>query len=99
MITLKHLDGLAEKITAINDLVYQFDSDTERFRAAHDALVNASGCDDEVLKADEALRTLKFLYENTTVCQLMLARVNMLTKEFVKDMNGLIEAIDEMGKI
>ena len=96
MITLKQLDALAEKITALNDLVYHFENDTERYRAAHDVLANASECDDEALKNDEALRTLKFLYDNTPICQLMLASVNMLTEDFVKQLIELVESIEEL---
>ena len=96
MTTLKQLDALAEKITAMDDLVYRFDRDTEAYRSAHDALTYAADCDEETLKADEALRTLKFLYENTTVCQLLLARLNIVTNDFVKQMIELIESIEKM---
>ena len=96
MTSLRQLDSLAEKITAINNLVYRFDNESERYREAHDALANAADCDKETLKADEALRTLKFLYENTTICQLMLARINIPTKDFVKQLIELIESIEEM---
>lgn len=96
MTTLKQLDALAEKITAMDDLVYRFDRDTETYRSAHDALTYAADCDEETLKADEALRTLKFLYENTTVCQLLLARLNIVTNDFVSQAIELIEAIEAM---
>ena len=96
MTTLKQLDALAEKITAMDDLVYRFDRDTEAYRAAYDALTYAADSDEESLKADESLRTLKFLYENTTVCQLLLARLNILTKDFVSQAIELIEAIEAM---
>ena len=87
---------MAEKITAMDDLVYRFDRDTEAYRSAHEALANAADCDKETLKADEALRTLKFLYENTTICQLLLARLNIVTNDFVKQMIELIESIEKM---